>query len=83
MKITKDAVVQFHYTLKNDEDEIIESSIGQQASALLHGHGGMISGVQTAMEGKRPVINLALPFNQPTVMANVSPTQFKAFLLNI
>ncbi|MEH6502835.1 MAG: peptidylprolyl isomerase [Cycloclasticus sp.] len=53
MKITKDAVVQFHYTLKNDEGEIIESSAGQQASALLHGHGGMISGVQTAMEGKQ------------------------------
>ncbi|HIG79404.1 MAG TPA: peptidylprolyl isomerase [Cycloclasticus sp.] len=53
MKITKDAVVRFHYTLKNDEDQIIERSDGKEATAYLQGHGGMIRGVQLALEGKQ------------------------------
>lgn len=53
MQITKDNVVLFHYTLKNDGDQVIESSAGQDATAYLQGHGGMIRGVQLALEGKQ------------------------------
>lgn len=52
MKITKDSVVQFHYTLKNDEGELIESSEGLEPTASLHGHGSMIKGMEKAMEGR-------------------------------
>lgn len=53
MQVSKDAVVYFHYTLKNDEEQIIESSAGSEATAFLQGHGGMIRGVQLAIEGKQ------------------------------
>ncbi|MBL4783620.1 MAG: peptidylprolyl isomerase [Porticoccaceae bacterium] len=53
MLITKDTVVLFHYTLKNDEGEVIESSNEQEPTAYLQGHGGMIRGVQLALEGKQ------------------------------
>ena len=53
MQIVKDTVVRFHYTLKNDEEQIIESSAGKEATAYLQGHGGMIRGVQLALEGKQ------------------------------
>jgi len=53
MIIEKDSVVRFHYTLTNDEQQIIETSIGKEATAYLQGHGGMIRGVQLALEGKQ------------------------------
>ncbi|MEO1962479.1 MAG: FKBP-type peptidyl-prolyl cis-trans isomerase, partial [Cycloclasticus sp.] len=53
MKITKDAVVYFHYTLKNDEGEVIEQSDSKEPTAYLQGHGGMIRGVQLALEDKQ------------------------------
>jgi len=53
MQITKDTVALFHYTLKNDEEQIIESTAGKEATAYLQGHGGMIRGVQSALEGKK------------------------------
>ena len=53
MQITKDTVVRFNYILKNDEQEIIERSSAQEPIAYLQGHGGMIRGVQLALEGKQ------------------------------
>ncbi|ORU90509.1 MAG: peptidylprolyl isomerase [Cycloclasticus sp. symbiont of Poecilosclerida sp. M] len=53
MKITKDCVVRFHYTLKNDEDHLIESSDKDSPTTYLHGHGNMIVGVEKAIDGKQ------------------------------
>lgn len=53
MQITKDTVVRFNYILKNDEQETIERSSAQEPIAYLQGHGGMIRGVQLALEGKQ------------------------------
>ncbi|HEX4938189.1 MAG TPA: peptidylprolyl isomerase [Candidatus Kapabacteria bacterium] len=52
MNISKDKVVQFHYTLKNDKGEEIESTIGKDPMAYLHGHGNIIPGLESALEGK-------------------------------
>ena len=52
MSIAKDTVVQFHYTLKNDRGEQIESTVGAEPMAYLHGHGNIISGLEKALEGK-------------------------------
>jgi len=60
MQITKDTVALFHYTLKNDEDQIIESTAGKEATAYLQGHGGMIRGVQSALEGKKAGDNFSV-----------------------
>ena len=52
MSIAKDTVVQFHYTLKNDQGEQIESTVGAEPMAYLHGHGNIIAGLEKALEGK-------------------------------
>ena len=52
MKITKDTVVQIHYTIKNEQGESLETSRDGDAMAYLHGHNNMIVGVEQALEGK-------------------------------
>ena len=53
MEIGKDCVVQFHYTLKDDQGETLESSHGGDPMAYLHGHSNIIKGLENAMEGKQ------------------------------
>lgn len=52
MKITKDSVVQFHYTIKDEQGAEVESSRTGEPMAYLHGHNNMIPGVESALEGK-------------------------------
>lgn len=52
MNISKDTVVQFHYTLKDDKGELIESTDGKDPMAYLHGHSNIIRGLENALEGK-------------------------------
>lgn len=52
MSIAENKVVSFHYTLKNSEGEVLDSSEGQEPLAYLHGHGGIIPGLENAMAGK-------------------------------
>ena len=52
MQITKDTVVTFHYKLKNEAGEVMETSDGSDPIAYLHGHGNIISGIEKGLEGK-------------------------------
>lgn len=52
MKITKDTVVQFHYTIKDEQGVEIESSRESDPMAFLFGHNNMIVGVENALDGK-------------------------------
>ena len=52
MNITKDSVVQFHYTLTDEQGTQVESSFNSDPIAYLHGHKNMIVGVEKALEGK-------------------------------
>lgn len=52
MQITKDKAVQINYTLKDDSGEVIDSSEGAGPLAYLHGHHGIIPGLENALEGK-------------------------------
>lgn len=51
MSIQKDKVVQFHYRLSHDGQEL-ETSHGEDPVAYLHGHGNIIAGLEKQMEGK-------------------------------
>lgn len=51
MQIAKNTVVEFHYTLSDAQGEI-ESSHDADPMLYLHGHGGIIPSLETAMEGK-------------------------------
>ena len=53
MTIENKKVVSFHYTLKNDQGEEIESSReAENPMIYLHGAGNIIPGLEKAMQGK-------------------------------
>ena len=51
MKVGKDKVVLMHYTLKNDAGDVIDSSDGADPLPFLQGHGNIIPGLESALEG--------------------------------
>ena len=51
MEITKDRVVSIHYELTNPEGEVLDSSKGRDPLTYLHGHGNLIPGLESRIEG--------------------------------
>lgn len=51
MKVEKDRVVEFHYTVSEQGQEPTESSVGQAPMAVLIGHNNIIKGLEDAMDG--------------------------------
>ena len=52
MKIEKNHVVRFHYTVRDADGTELESSREREPLAFLYGHGGIIPGLEGAFEGK-------------------------------
>ncbi|WP_147652835.1 FKBP-type peptidyl-prolyl cis-trans isomerase [Vulcaniibacterium gelatinicum] len=52
MKIEKDRVVRFHYTVSEVGQPPLESSKESEPLAILIGHGNIIPGLEKAMEGR-------------------------------
>ncbi|HCM76104.1 MAG TPA: peptidylprolyl isomerase [Cytophagales bacterium] len=52
MTITKDAVVSIHYTLRDDNGNVLDSSSGRDPLQYLHGRGNLIIGMEEGLEGK-------------------------------
>lgn len=52
MKIEKNCVVQFHYTVTESGHGPLESSTDTQPMTVLMGHGQLLAGVEAAMLGK-------------------------------
>ena len=52
MRIGENIVASFHYTLKNDAGEVLDSSQGREPLAYLHGVGNIVEGLEKAMEGR-------------------------------
>ncbi len=52
MKIEKDRVVRFHYSVSEQGAEPVESSREGEPLAILAGHGNIIPGLEKAMEGR-------------------------------
>ncbi len=52
MPIGQDSVVTIHYTLKDDEGQVIDSSREGDPIAYLHGHGNLVPGLERELEGK-------------------------------
>jgi FKBP-type peptidyl-prolyl cis-trans isomerase SlyD len=53
MTVKKDAVVEMHYTLKNDAGEVVDSSKGQDPMPFIQGRGNIIPGLEKALEGMK------------------------------
>jgi len=52
MQVADNMAVSIHYTLTNDDGEVIDSSIGDDALVYLHGKGNIIPGLENALHGK-------------------------------
>ena len=52
MQVADNMAVSIHYTLTNDEGEVLDSSIGDDALVYLQGSGNIISGLEKALVGK-------------------------------
>ncbi|MDO8266808.1 MAG: peptidylprolyl isomerase [Moraxellaceae bacterium] len=53
MQIAKDLVACIEYTLTDDAGTVIDSSVGGEPLAYLHGSGNIIPGLEDALEGKK------------------------------
>ena len=52
MQVADNTAVSIHYTLTNDEGEVLDSSIDDEAMVYLQGAGNIISGLEQALVGK-------------------------------
>src|SRR5688572_23052602 len=52
MRIGKNKVVAIDYTLTNPKGDVLDSSKGKEPLSYLHGAGGIIPGLEQALEGK-------------------------------
>lgn len=52
MQVADNMAVSIHYTLTNDDGEVLDSSIGNEALVYLQGSGNIISGLEKALAGK-------------------------------
>ena len=52
MPISKDSVVTIHYTLKDDDGTVIDSSRDGDPLTYLHGHGNLVPGLESQLEGR-------------------------------
>ncbi len=51
MLVQKDKVVSIHYTLKDKDGKIIDTSSGRDPLTYLHGNGNLIPGMEEGLEG--------------------------------
>ena len=52
MSIAENTKVAIHYTLKDDEGKIIDSSAGKEPLNYIHGQGMIVQGLEKALTGK-------------------------------
>lgn len=84
MQIEKNKFVTFHYSVKDDEGNAIDSSIGKEPLCYVHGQKMLISGLENALSGKekgekfqvRLLPSEAYGFYNPRLIMVIPPDQF-------
>lgn len=51
MQVGDNKVVSIHYTLKNENDEVLDSSEDREPLSYIHGQGNIIPGLENALTG--------------------------------
>ena len=54
MQISKHKVAGIHYTLRDNDGNILDSSEGRDPLYYLHGEGNLIPGMENGLDGKSP-----------------------------
>ncbi|MBL1075910.1 peptidylprolyl isomerase [Nocardia sp. 2] len=52
MQIGTDKVVSIEYTLTDDAEEVVDTSVGEEPLVYLHGAENIVPGLEVALEGK-------------------------------
>lgn len=52
MQISNNLVASIHYTLKNDQGEVLDTSAGQEPLHYVHGANNIVPGLEKELEGK-------------------------------
>src|ERR1700690_27131 len=52
MQIAKHKVASIHYTLKDNEGKVLDTSDGREPLIYIHGIGNLIPGMEEGLEGK-------------------------------
>ncbi|KRE92491.1 peptidylprolyl isomerase [Frateuria sp. Soil773] len=53
MQIAEHSVVSFHYTLTDDQGQVVDSSEGREPLTYLHGSGQIVPGLEKVMAGRQ------------------------------
>ena len=61
--VGKDTVVTFHYTLKNKDGEVLDTSEGSTPLVYLHGYSQIVPGLEDALVGKTSGVSLQVTVN--------------------
>ena len=66
LMIGQNSVVSMHYTLKNDDGEVMDSSDGKEPLVYLHGANNLIPGLEAELTGKTTgaAFNASIPADQ-------------------
>ena len=54
MQIGAKKAVTFHYSLRDDDGNVLDTSDGGEPLTYLHGEGNIVPGLEKALEGKQP-----------------------------
>lgn len=65
MQIEKDKVVTFHYTVSEVDGDELENSYDHIPLVYLHGHNGMLPGIEEALAGKSEGDKVSVTLEQP------------------
>lgn len=76
MAIEKGKKVTFHYTLTVD-DQMVQSSEGQEPLAYTHGEGAIIPGLASELEGMNKGEEKSVLVSAENAYGNVNPEAFK------
>lgn len=60
MEVSADRVVTLHYTLKDDDGAVLDSSAGGEPLAYIQGHGNLVVGLEKALEGRADGTSLSV-----------------------
>ena len=73
MKIEKDKVVQFRYTLTDSNQQQLEQSDPKVPMGYLHGHNNILKGLENALDGKQKGDSFSITLEAKDAYGDIQP----------